>query len=200
MTIGTILLNLNIPVFGQYAQWVTPIDFLLLHTFFARKEDIFQKSAFLFRAYNERMAHMIGIRYVVTDADDIPGGIMVYQQMAGDTPLRLFRIDGTNLGQYSPTRAIHITTAAEGLAALKSALFDPQRDVLVEQDVPADLAAGYAAIADGRKRTEPACQSDIVRDKPSGPTVRIQPLPTPERNGQHGAPHPRQSAADRPAI
>ena len=64
---------------------------------------------------------MIGIRYVVTDADSIPGGTMVYQQMAGDTPLRLFRIDGTNLGQYSPTRAIHITTAAEGLAALKSA-------------------------------------------------------------------------------
>ena len=136
------MLNLNIPVVGEYGQWATPINFVLLREFFGRKEDAFQKSVFLFRAYNDRIAHMIGIRYVVTDAADIPGGIMVYQQMAGDTPLRLFRIDGTNLGQYSPTRAIHITTAAEGLAALKSALFDPQRDVLVEQDVPADLAAG----------------------------------------------------------
>ena len=138
----TDLLNLNIPVVGEYGQWATPINFVLMREFFGRKEDAFQKSVFLLRAYNDRIAHMIGIRYVVTDAADIPGGIMVYQQMAGDTPLRLFRIDGTNLGQYSPTRAIHITTAAEGLAALKSALFDPQRDVLVEQDVPADLAAG----------------------------------------------------------
>ena len=138
----TDLLNLNIPVFGPYAQWVTPIDFVLLHEFFARKDDIFQKSAFILRAYNERMARMMGVRYVITDADAVPGGAKVYEQMAGDTPLRLFRIDGTNLGQYSPTRPILIATAAEGLAALKSAIFDPQRDVLVERDLAANLVPG----------------------------------------------------------
>jgi hypothetical protein len=138
----TDLLNLNIPVVGEYGQWASPIGFVLMREFFGRKDDVFQKSLFLLRAYNDRIAHMVGIRYVVTDAADIPGGTLVYQQMTGDTPLRLFRIDGTNLGQYSPTRAIHIAMAAEGLAALKSATFDPRRDVLVEQDVPADLVPG----------------------------------------------------------
>ena len=136
------LLNLNIPVFGQYAQWTTPVDFLLLHAFFFRKEDIFQKSAYLLRAYNGREARMMGVRYVITDAADIPGGTMVYQAMAGDKPLHLFRIEDTNLGQYSPTRPIRITTAAEGLAAIGSAAFDPQQSVLVEQDLPADLVPG----------------------------------------------------------
>lgn len=136
------LLNLNIPVLGPYAQWATPIDFLLLHTFFSRKDDVFQKSAFFLRAYNERMARMMGVRYVVTDAANIPGGTMVYQTMTGDTPLRLFRIDDTDLGQYSPTRPIRIATAAEGLATIGSAAFDPQKSVLVEQDLPSDLVPG----------------------------------------------------------
>jgi hypothetical protein len=185
------LLNLNIPVFGQYAQWVTPVDFLLLHTFFARKDDIFQKSAFILRAYNERMARMMGVRYVVTDADTIPGGTMVYQRMTGGTPLRLFRIDGTNLGQYSPTRAIHIAMAAEGLAALKSATFDPQQDVLVEQDVPADLVPGTLqslTVENGPtlhvKATSPGTSllvlpfeySHCLRLKETGSTARLIPV------------------------
>jgi hypothetical protein len=136
------LLNLNIPVVGEYGQWATPVDFLLMHAFFARQEDVFQKSLFILRAYNDRVAHMIGIRYVVTDAANIPGGTMVYEAMAGDTPLRLFRIDDTNLGQYSPTRPIRITTAAEGLATIGSAAFDPKQSVLVEQSLPADLVPG----------------------------------------------------------
>ena len=43
----TDLLNLNIPVVGEYAQWTTPINFVLMREFFGRKEDAFQKSVFL---------------------------------------------------------------------------------------------------------------------------------------------------------
>ena len=95
------------------------------------------RSLFILRAYNNHVDPLMGVRYVVTDADVISGGTKVYEQMAGDTPLRLFCIDGTNLGQFSPTRVIRIASAAEGLAALKSPTFDPQHDVLVEQDLAA---------------------------------------------------------------
>ena len=135
----TDLLSLNIPVVGEYAQWATPIDFVFLREFFGRKDDIFQKSLFILRAYNERAARMIGIRYVVSDAESVPGTTLVYQRMAGDTPLRLFRIDDTNLGQYSPTRLTRIATAAEALVAIKSGSFDPKLDAVVEEDLPADL-------------------------------------------------------------
>jgi hypothetical protein len=136
------LLNLNISVFGEYGQWTTPINFVLLHEFFARKEDVFQKSAFILRAYNERVARMMGVRYVVTDAPNIPGGTLAYDQMAGDTPLRIFRLDDVNVGQYSPTRTTRISTAIEGIAAIKRNSFDPEQEALVEQDAPPNLVPG----------------------------------------------------------
>ena len=175
------LLNLNIPVFGQYAQWVTPIDFLLLHTFFARKEDVFQKSVFILRAYNERIAQMIGIRYVVTDAANIPGGIMVYQQMAGDTPLRLFRIDGTNLGQYSPTTSDPHHDGRRRSGGSQKRPVRSAAECARRAGCARRSRSRATAIADGRKRAGLHVTSDIVRDKPSGPTVRIQPLPSAER-------------------
>ena len=91
------LLHFNIPVVGEYAEWTTPINFLFLHEFFSRKDDMLGRrgKVFVLRTYNERVARMIGIRYVVTDGDTVQGGIKVYEQMTGDTPLRLFRIDGT---------------------------------------------------------------------------------------------------------
>src|SRR5208282_3129399 len=46
---------------------------------------------------------------------------------------------GTNIGQYSPTKLTRITTAAEGLEAIKSASFDPQQDAVVEEAPPANL-------------------------------------------------------------
>ncbi len=136
------LLSLNIPVVGEYAQWATPINFIFSREFFGRKDDIFQKSLFILRAYNERVARMIGIRYVVTDSASVPGGALVYQRMAGDVPLRLFRIDGTNLGQFSPTRLTRIATAAEAIAAIKSPSFDPEQDAVVEEAPPANLVPG----------------------------------------------------------
>ena len=185
------LLHFNIPVVGEYAEWTTPINFLFLHEFFSRKDDMFEKALFLLRTYNERVARMIGIRYVVTDSDTVPGGIKVYERMTGDTPLRLFRIDGTNLGQYSPNRAIRIATAADGLAALKSATFDPQQDVLVEQDVPADLVPGTLqslTVENGPtlhvKATSPGTSllvlpfeySHCLRLKETGSTARLIPV------------------------
>ncbi len=133
------LLSLNIPVVGEYGQWATPTNFTFLRAFFGHKGDVFEKSMFVLRAYDQRAARMIGIRYVVTDAANVPGGMLVYERMTGDTPLRLFRIDDTNLGQYSPTKLTRVATAAEALAAIADASFDPQRDAVVEDDGPGNL-------------------------------------------------------------
>ena len=136
------LLHLNIPVVGEYAEWTTPINFIFLREFFGRKDDMFEKALFVLRTYDERVARMIGIRYVITDAASAPGGTLVYERMAGDTPLRLFRIDDTNLGQYSPTKLTRIATAAEGIVAIKKSAFDPRQDAVVEDDLPANVVPG----------------------------------------------------------
>jgi hypothetical protein len=85
---------------------------------------------------------MIGIRYVITEAASIPGARLVYEQMAGDTPLRLFRVEHPNLGQYSPMRTTRIATAAQALAAMKDKAFDAEQQALVEDDPPDDLVPG----------------------------------------------------------
>jgi hypothetical protein len=62
--------------------------------------------------------------------------------MAGQAPLRIFRIDGVNLGQYSPVRLARISTAKEAIAALQSASFDPEHDGLIEHQIPDGIVPG----------------------------------------------------------
>jgi hypothetical protein len=187
----TDLLPLNIPVVNESFHYTSAMNFLFLRAFFGREGDVFDKAFFMLRAYNARVARMIGVRFVVTDTANIPGGKLVYESVVGGEALRLFRIDGTNLGQYSPTRAIHIATAAEGLAALKSPTFDPQQDVIVEQDVPANLVPGTLqslTVEDGPtlhvKATSPGISllvlpfeySHCLRLKETGSTARLIPV------------------------
>ena len=82
---------------------------------------------------------------VATDAQAIPGGTLVYEASAGDTDLRIFRIDDTNVGQYSPTRARRVKTAAEAITALGAANFDPKRDVVVEGEIAGELLPAVSA-------------------------------------------------------
>jgi hypothetical protein len=136
------LLPFNIPVVNEIFQWPSAMTFAFLRNFFGNKADSFNRAGFFLRSYNERIARLIGIRIVITDAPTVPGGTLIYETMAGDEPLRLFRIDGTNLGQYSPTSATRVATATDALAALEEPSFDPERDVVVEDDPPADLVPG----------------------------------------------------------
>jgi len=136
------LFPLNIPMINESYHYTSALNFFFLRTFFGKKTDVVDKAFFMLRAYDERVARMIGIRYVVTDAANVPGGALVYQRMAGDMPLRLFRIDGTNLGQFSPTRLTRIAAAADAIAAIKSPSFDPEQDAVVEEAPPANLVPG----------------------------------------------------------
>jgi hypothetical protein len=132
----------NIPLANEFAHWTSPITFVFLRTFFGLRSDAFDKSVFYLRAFNERMARAMGIRLVVTDAAAIAGGTLVYETMAGETPLRIFRMDGVNLGQYSPIRLARISTAKEAIAALEAGSFDPGRDGLIEDQVPYEIVPG----------------------------------------------------------
>ena len=136
------LLYFNIPIVGEYAEYTTPLNFLFLREFFGDKDDVFNKALFVLRRYDPRVARMIGVRYVVTDESNLPGGTLVYQQMEGDKPLRLFRIDDTNLGQYSPTRLKRVATATAALTAIRDGAFDPTQDAVIEEDQPANLVPG----------------------------------------------------------
>jgi hypothetical protein len=135
------LLPFSIPIANEFAHWTSPVTFIFLRSFFGRTGDGWGQVFFPLRDFNERIARLFGIRMVVTDAPDLPGATLVYESKAGTADLRIFSINHVNLGQYSPTRPTKILTATEAIAALAAASFNPERDVLVEAQVPDDLVS-----------------------------------------------------------
>ena len=94
------------------------------------------------RTFNEAIARLIGVRMVITDADALPGGKLIYETTAGAAALRIFRVAKTNLGQYSPVHALPVTTAAEAIDAMAANSFNPENDVIVRVQSPMILWPG----------------------------------------------------------
>jgi hypothetical protein len=136
------LLPSAISIANEYGHWTSPVTFVLLRKFFGREDDpVTDKGFFPLRAFNPRIARMLGIRMIVTDVPTLADALLVRQERAGTADLRIFRLEGVNLGQYSPTQPRPVATAAQALEHLASDNFDPERDVVVEEQLPAGLAA-----------------------------------------------------------
>jgi hypothetical protein len=134
------LLPFGLSVATDFGHWTSALTFIFLHKFFVRKDDIISNKAFFpLRAFNNRIARLLGIRMVVTDAPTLEDTSLVYETKAGNADLRIFRVDNVNLGQYSPTHPIKVAYASEALSTLAASDFDPQRDAVVEQEAPDNL-------------------------------------------------------------
>lgn len=129
----------DIPMVNEYGYWAAPPTFAFYRIFFGKAGEGFGRAWFVLSRFDLRMARLIGVRMVATDASAIAGGTLVYETRAGDTDLRIFSIDDTNVGQYSPTRARLTRTAADAIAAMGAPDFDPKMDVAVEGDIPRGL-------------------------------------------------------------
>jgi hypothetical protein len=121
------------------------VTFVFLRSFFGQAHDSFVKSFFPLHSFDLRVARLMGVRMVATDAGVVPGGTLVYEAKTGNSNLRLFRIDDINLGQFSPTRAHVVRSAADAIAALRASEFDPKRDVVVEGVIPLGLVRATSA-------------------------------------------------------
>ena len=132
------LLPFGIPTVNQGQHWTSPVTFAFLQHFFGTPGDAFDKNFFWLNRFNERIARLTGVRMVISDGD-IAGATLMAEQAVGARRLRLYRLDEVNLGQYAPTRPRRIARAAEAIAVLEAAGFDPKRDVVVEHDLPPDL-------------------------------------------------------------
>src|SRR5262249_26696477 len=132
------LLPFGIPTVNEFQHWTSPLTFAFLRAFFAQARDEFGKAGFPLTTYDPKIARLMGVRMVVSDVE-LFDGVMLHEQRVEDSDLRIYQLDGINLGQFSPTRPVRFFTAAEAVAAMKATSFDPQRDVAVEGELPADL-------------------------------------------------------------
>jgi hypothetical protein len=135
----------GIPSIYEHAHWTSPMLFAFLRSFFGRPEDSFDKAYYILRNYDPKIARLMGIRVVVTDSETFADGKLIHEEKAGAAPVRIYRIDDINLGQYSPTQPHRVASAAEAIAALKRPDFDPKRDVVVEGDPPSGLVSAQEA-------------------------------------------------------
>jgi len=152
------LLGLSIPDATEYGHWTSPITFTLLRAFFSNPKDDVLKAYFPLRMFNARIARLMGVRMIVTDAEQLRDAQLVYEAKAGEAVLRIFQLDGVNLGQYSPVHGRVAGTAAEAINILSEDSFDPERDVVTEGDL--------------RTRLVPATEAAVVTDL--GPTLSVR--------------------------
>lgn len=137
------LLPLGIPSLNQSQHWTSPVTFAFLFRFFASEGDSFEKNFFWLDRFDPKIARLLGVRAVVSD-HEIAGGSPVETLSRDGRTLRVYRLDDVNLGQYSPTRAVRIGSAAQAVTAIGADGFDPTRDVTLEEDAPDDLVAAQS--------------------------------------------------------
>jgi hypothetical protein len=132
------LLPLGIPSLNQSQHWTSPVTFAFLSRFFAGEGDSFEKNFFWLDRFDPKMARLLGVHAVVSDRE-IAGGSLIETLSRDGRALHVYRLDDVNLGQYSPTRAVRASSAAQAVAAIAADSFDPKRDVVMEEGAADDL-------------------------------------------------------------
>jgi len=119
---NTGLWQFGIPSFDEYAHMITKA--LVLFTSALLSERPFDYR--VIRAYEIRadILRMIGVRYVLSDGPlDVPGLAEVQRLEYGgswEVKLFLYELEGTNLGNWSPTEVIVVQSEQDLLTAMKS--------------------------------------------------------------------------------
>jgi hypothetical protein len=141
-TFGNDLMNdvevAGIPVANEYGHWISPPMLALLAAAFYRPDDAIHRAAQAPRVFRPNLARLLGVSLVVSD-QALPGEIELYRGQAGDHPVYLHRVAGSNLGQYSPTKTVVAANAAQILDYLQAKGFDGKELAVVEGPVEQNL-------------------------------------------------------------
>ena len=139
----------NIPTFEEYGEWTT----VQAHAFALRllaPAGVKVQSNYL-RAFtiDSDILRALGVRFVLTDADalDQPAVLRGSVTARGAPAVRLFELNGANLGTFSPTQFVRADTADEIAARIRENKDRLDRVAVVSDDIsPTGAQARDAAI------------------------------------------------------
>ena len=77
-------LAFNIPMLNEFGHFSSPMTFAFDRIFFGKEGDAFDRTTIVLSRFDLRIARLVGVRMVATDASTIPGGALVYEAKAGD--------------------------------------------------------------------------------------------------------------------
>ena len=154
----------HIPTLTQISAIMTPQYYLMLSELMARPSDRQARSFVIITAPNEAILKLWGARFVIadyalpfgTERISMPVEVMTewYRQQHPEyyrpgvsfgSPVRLFELAGANLGNYSPSRVIEVSTAREVVDHMRAAGFDGAHTVIVTERLPGDFVPAREA-------------------------------------------------------
>ena len=142
----------NIPTVFEYSPLISPGSYLVTREFLSRVDDLQMRSVLTIRNFAPGILRLLGVRFAITDAPIAPDALLRKRQVIkGFGELFLYELERPNLGDFSPTKTVLAPDARAILAALSSAGFDPEREVVVARSlhgtlVPATAASLYVEI------------------------------------------------------
>jgi hypothetical protein len=161
----------DIPGLIELSSVATPPFFLFGTRLLARYGDPQFRHGVKFTKIDIPLLQAIGVRYIVADFP-IEEPAQLHHRMPTSNPkfeLRLYELPFPNVGQYSPTEALVVRSAADALLALKSKI-DLDRTIVVAEPLPSGLAkAANVALFTDR-------QGLHVKAESSGQSVLLLPI------------------------
>jgi hypothetical protein len=139
------LWHYNIPTLNQFSENITPQFHLTVREFLSRPNiDAHQRHHTLITRLNPAIMQLLGLRYIIADYE-LPIGTQRLEMPFSDdvqrvfarfrvykSPLRLYELPHPNVGNYSPTKVVHATTAKAIITAMRDAGFDGRQTVVTD--------------------------------------------------------------------
>lgn len=128
------LAQANVPSVNEYGHWTSPAMTSLMAVAFYRPGDPLERAARILRDFRPNLARLLGVSLVASDAQ-LDGMMELYSGSAGDHPLFLYRLDNSNLGQFSPTEIRVSSSAIEMVEHLRAPEFDGRLVAISEEAI-----------------------------------------------------------------
>src|SRR3990170_2180829 len=130
----------DIPTLAEYSPLITPPFYLITRTFLGRPGDWQMRNVMTLRQIEPRILRVMGVRFLITDAPITVGAKLRLQLSGGgNAELFLYELDGSNVGNFSPTKALISGDARGTLMAMSQPGFDPARTMVVQTPMPEQL-------------------------------------------------------------
>ena len=148
----------NIPSFEEYSQTLTPQLYFFSTRFLWPKLTYFHRNNIKVVVPNIKLLSMLGVRMIITDRK-IPGQQLVKSEKLPETWVSMFsekelkpiyhylyRIPGTNIGNYSPTKVLHRSNITGMLDVLYDSRFNPKIEVISNRKLKEDFVQAEDSI------------------------------------------------------
>jgi hypothetical protein len=134
----------GVPGLFEYTPTISPFFYAFTTRLLGIPGDKQIRNVLVLRRINPEILRLLGVRFVVTDAEYQGPAVLRDTMVLGNGKLFLYELADVNVGQYSPTRVVKLVTAPEIVDYLQQTTFDPRNEVTVDKEVVPNVSLSVA--------------------------------------------------------